>query len=56
MQVPENKHVFLAWCADKEVSIAFVGEVWIEKNRRGTQTYPRITLMLVVKKGRNVML
>ena len=52
---PENTYAFLEWCRKKEVGIAFVGEAWIEKGGRGTQTYPSFVLMTTAKKGRRVM-
>ena len=45
----------MEWYREKEIRIAFVEEAWIEKNGRGTQTYPSFVLMTTVKKGRRVM-
>ena len=45
----------MEWCRQKEIGIAFVGEVWIEKNGRGTQTHPSFVLMTTAKKERRVM-
>ena len=50
----ENTHAFLEWCREKEIGIVFVGEAWIEKNGRGTQTHPRFVLMTRAKKGTRV--
>ena len=35
--------------------LAFMGEAWIEKNDRGTQSYPSYDLVLIAKKGRRGM-
>ena len=51
----ENTHVFLEWCREKEIGIVFVGEAWIDKNVRGTQTDPSFVLMSMAKKERSVM-
>ena len=37
------------------MEIVFVGEVWIEKNSRGTQTHLSFVLMSTSKKGKRVM-
>ena len=52
---PENTYAFLEWCREKQVGIVLVGEAWIEKNGRGTQTYPSFVLISSTKKGRRVM-
>ena len=52
---PENTHAFLELCREKEVGIAFIGEAWIEKNSRGTQTYLSIVQVSMAKRGRRVM-
>ena len=47
---PENTHAFLEWCREKEIGIAFVGEAWIEKKGRGTQTHLSFVLITTAKK------
>ena len=51
----ENTHTFLEWCKEKEIGIVFIGEAWIEKGGRGTQTHPSFVLITTAKKGRRVM-
>ena len=51
----ENTNAFLEWCQQKEIGIAFVGEAWIEKKSRGTQTQPSFVLMTTAKEGRRVI-
>ena len=53
---PENTYTFLEWCRDKEIGIVFLGEAWIKKNGRGTQTHPSFVLISKAQKGRRVML
>lgn len=52
---PENAHAFLEWCREMAIGMVFMGEAWIEKNGRGTQTHPNIVLMTTTKKGKTVM-
>ena len=55
MGAVENTHTFLEWYREKEVDIVFVGEAWIEKNDRGTETHLSFVLIMTVKNGRRVM-
>ena len=52
---PENTHALLELCREKEIEVVFVGEAWIEKNGRGTQTHASFVLITTVKKRRRVM-
>ena len=52
---PENTHGSLEWCREKEIRIVFVGEGWIEKNGRGTQTHPSFMLITIAKQRSRVM-
>ena len=50
-----NTNAFVEWCREKEIGIGFVGEAWIEKNGRGTQTQSSFVLISTAKRGRRVM-
>ena len=52
---PENTYAVLEWCRKKEIGIVFVGEAWIEKNGRGTQTQSSFVLMSVAKRRTKVI-
>ena len=51
----ENTHVFLEWHSEKEIGTVFVGEAWIEKYGRGTQTHLSFVLISIAKSRRRVM-
>ncbi|RPB22495.1 hypothetical protein L211DRAFT_884786 [Terfezia boudieri ATCC MYA-4762] len=49
-----NTHVFLEWCKEEGVDVAFVGETWIDKGGKGSQSHPSFQLRSGVRKGRRV--
>ena len=51
----ENTHIFLRWFREKQIAIGFVGEAWIERNSRRTETHISFALMSRAKKRSRVM-
>ena len=51
----ENIHAFLEWYREEEIEIVFVGEAWIERNGRGTQTHSSFVLISTAKRERKVL-